>query len=801
MINKIRHLAIQRKLLLILLFSSFSSLIFAGLFLMILEISELKKNVHEDLIAVAKMVGNRSTAALMFEDYALASENLAVFDGYPIIQTACLYNSSGAVFAQFYKHDVSRQYSCPPSLTFEQTEFVQLHFYVLEPVISDSIQIGKVLLYANLNHVYFQKIKFTILIFCVLTIVSALSFLLSKPLLRLISDPLKHLADTVKNITDTRDYSLRAVKLNNDELGDLVDVLNNLINTVEVQNQALMSAKDRFQVLFDDNPTMIFNLTEQSQILSVNATGATELGFEIAEMQGVNIYNFIHIDDVANLQVLFEFCLSNPLLIYKQEIRLICRDNHHIWVRATARLVESENQPNSLLLVCEDVTEMHFLNEKIAYQASYDELTGLINRNQFDINCKQIASLARINHTEHALCYLDIDQFKVINDTCGHLAGDELLRQLGELLTKHLRHDDYVSRLGGDEFGILMNNCTLNQAALACDKLLEKIRRFPFVWEARSFSISASIGITVINNKISNTHYSLKEADTACYIAKDKGRNRIHIYRYDDKELTLRQGEMEWVERIQQGLEQNRFCLYGQPIVSISGSDEGLHFETLLRYRDSSGRIIAPGEFLPSAERYNLASAIDRWVVKNLFEWIANNPEFLDALSICSVNLSGRSLSDDGLLEFVTEQFALWNIPAHKICFEITETAAIDNMVGATVFIEGLRSQGCLFSLDDFGSGLSSFAYLKNFPVDFLKIDGVFVKDILNDQFDFAMVKSITEVGHVMSKKTVAEFVENTQILDLLRELGVDYAQGYGIGRPVPLDDLIFKPSHAELAV
>jgi diguanylate cyclase (GGDEF)-like protein len=476
--------------------------------------------------------------------------------------------------------------------------------------------------------------------------------------------------------------------------------------------------------------------------------------------------------------------------VYKQEIRQVCENGRVIWVRESARWIENENQQSSLLLVGEDITEARLLSEKVAYQASHDALTGLANRTQFDSYIKQAVELAYADNSEHAVCYLDLDQFKVVNDTCGHLAGDELLRQLGALLRKHTRRHDFVARLGGDEFGVLMNNCSLTEAFRACENLRDLVKDFRFAWEDRSFTIGVSIGISAINGSSGNAVNLLKEADAACYAAKDNGRNRVHVFRPDDEELAMRHGEMQWVEKIQQGLEQNRFCLYGQPIVAIAKHEEAMHFETLVRYRGEDGRIIPPGAFLPAAERYNLAPAVDRWVISHLFEWIATKSGFLDNLSLCSVNLSGLSMSDETMLAFITEQFSKWAIPAHKICFEVTETAAIANLSHATKFINQLKERGCLFSLDDFGSGLSSFAYLKNLPVDYLKIDGLFVKDILDDKVDLAMVKSINEVGHVMGKKTIAEFVENEQIFNLLHELGVDYAQGYGIGKPVPLDEL-----------
>jgi diguanylate cyclase (GGDEF)-like protein/PAS domain S-box-containing protein len=785
---------VYSKLLLILLFSAVTSLVFTGLSLTLLEVSDFQKKGREDLQFLATLIGNRSTAALMFEDKALAEENLAVLNTLSEVQFACLYNAKGALFTQFLKAGQIRE-TCPSNIGNEQSYYKGTHLFVFQPIVMDAERQGTIYIHADFAVAYLQKMKFIGFLLVVLAFVSSIGFLLSIPLLQKITRPIKKLVVTVKNITETKNYSLRAIKTNDDDLGLLVDAFNGLIAKVNEQNRELTESRDRCLALYDDNPTMVFNLTRDGCILSVNLTGAKQLDMNVDELEGRSIYSFTHSEDKALMHRFIDNCQKNPRLVHKQEIRIICRNGRVIWARTNARLVENDQQNCTILLVCEDVTEARLLSEQIAYQASHDALTGLANRSEFDRTIQKAVATVHADNSEYALCYLDLDQFKVVNDTCGHMAGDELLRQLGDLLRKHVRQQDFVARLGGDEFGVLMKNCSLSQAFLACEKIRDIIRDFHFAWEDRSFTIGVSIGISAINDTSGNAVNLLKEADAACYAAKDKGRNRVHVFRPDDEDLALRHGEMQWVEKIQQGLEQNRFCLYGQLIVPLEKQEEGLHFETLLRYLDDKGHITPPGAFLPSAERYNLAPALDRWTISHVFEWIAQSPGFLNQLSLCSINLSGLSLSDEAMLLFISNQFAKWAIPTHKICFEITETAAIANLTYAAKFIGELREQGCLFSLDDFGSGLSSFAYLKNLPVDFIKIDGLFVKDILDDKVDLAMVKSINEVGHVMNKKTIAEFVENEQIFKCLYDLGVDFAQGYGIGKPVPLDQIhLIKP-------
>lgn len=430
--------------------------------------------------------------------------------------------------------------------------------------------------------------------------------------------------------------------------------------------------------------------------------------------------------------------------------------------------------------------------ERLSYQATHDALTGLVNRREFERRLEKALVGAREGGTQHALCYLDLDQFKIVNDTCGHVAGDELLRQLTVLLQGKVRDTDTLARLGGDEFGVLLNNCPLAQAQIVADLLRQTVKDFHFVWQDKPFVVGASIGLVSIDRESESMAHVLSCADRACYAAKELGRNRVHVYRAEDSEMALRQGEMNWVARITNAIEENRFRLYYQTIMSLNDSEEGLHFEILLRMLGENGEIIPPMAFIPAAERYNLMPSVDRWVVSTAFGmyWGIFANQARDVRHTCTVNLSGPSLCDEYFLDFIKRQFVLYQVPHDQICFEITETAAITNLTRAMAFIRELRSLGCRFSLDDFGSGLSSFTYLKNMPVDYLKIDGSFVLNMVDDPMDHAMVAAINKVGHVMGLKTIAECVENEAILEQLRALKVDFAQGFSIKRPAPLLEL-----------
>jgi len=425
---------------------------------------------------------------------------------------------------------------------------------------------------------------------------------------------------------------------------------------------------------------------------------------------------------------------------------------------------------------------------EMSYQATHDELTGLINRREFERRLTSALQDIRVQPAVHTIFYLDLDQFKIINDTCGHHAGDALLQQLTRLLKDKLRSHDVLARLGGDEFGVLLLDCPVEPALRVAESLRQTVSEFRFAWKDKMFAVGASIGVLSFSDDALSFDDILSIVDGACYIAKDKGRNRIHVYHPGDDELMERKGQMDWVARISTALEENRMVLYRQKILPLPAAHAPIeHFEILLRMRDEQGKLLPPLAFLPSAERYNLMPVIDFWVIKTAFQYVRDACTDRRVCYTCSINLSGATLCDERLIGFIREQFAHSGVSPKMICFELTETTAIANLDSAATLIRDLKQIGCRFALDDFGAGMSSFGYLKALPVDYVKIDGSFVKDMLHDSIDCAMVEAINNIGHVMGIQTIAEFVEDDATLAALENIGVNFAQGYGVGRPEPL--------------
>jgi diguanylate cyclase (GGDEF)-like protein/PAS domain S-box-containing protein len=557
---------------------------------------------------------------------------------------------------------------------------------------------------------------------------------------------------------------------------------------------ALKASESRYRELYENVVAGVFQMSPDGKFMAANPALVRLLGYasedELLERSiGEDLY--VHAEDRANW--LRNMAAAGE--IRNAELVLRRKDGRKIVVLENSRAVRDEQ--GSVLYyegTLTDITEAHELSRQLSYEASHDALSGLINRREFEIRLQRALDSAQATGTSHAICYLDLDQFKIINDTCGHVAGDELIRQLAQLLQSRVRSNDALARLGGDEFGLLLHDCSLADAVGIANTLLKAVEQYQFLWGASAFTVGASIGVVPLTGNFRRITQVLQAADAACYAAKDQGRNRVHVYQEDDAVVAQRHGEMQWVSRVKRALNENRFLLEAQPIVPIhqTGTQPPAprSYELLLRMRELDGSIVPPGAFLPGVERYNLTQRVDRWVISSALHWLAANPATTQRIGRVYVNLSGDSLSDPQLHDFIRAVLDETRVQPTKIGFEITETAAIGNLTRANQLIAELRRLGCAFSLDDFGSGVSSFAYLKALTVDWLKIDGLFVGNIVHDRVDHEMVRSISDIGHVMGKKVVAESVESTAVLERLKQIGVDYAQGLALGPPMSLDHM-----------
>jgi len=491
-------------------------------------------------------------------------------------------------------------------------------------------------------------------------------------------------------------------------------------------------------------------------------------------------------DTGKQVQDLVKRCLKNGFSFAIQgQTMLVGRDSNDefaVDVRVSP-LRDARGDIRGVVVVFHDTTELSILTHRLTYQASHDALTGLLNRREFEARLELALESSRNDNIQHALCYMDLNQFKVINDTCGHIAGDELLKQLAVRMRASTREADSIARLGGDEFGLLLEGCHLEQAENVAKNMLEMIRNFRFIWGDKVFDIGMSVGLVPISADSGNLTDVLSAADSACYIAKDYGHNRVHVFEHDDLTLAQYKGEMQRLQEIRRALDENLFRLYEQEIRALSGDDSLRRYSEILLRMKIDGEVVAPSTFLPAAERYHLMPAIDRWVVRNAIALLKDRCETCKTTRI-SINLSGQSLCDEDFQKFVENEIHESGVAPESLCFEITETTAIANITSAIHLMNGLKKRGCTFALDDFGSGLSSFSYLKNLPVDYIKIDGSLVKDMHTNLIDRAMVRSISQIGHLMGIKTIAEYVVNDDVMMECKALGIDYVQGYHVSRP-----------------
>lgn len=555
--------------------------------------------------------------------------------------------------------------------------------------------------------------------------------------------------------------------------------------------EELIKEKRKLEVTLHTVADGVISLDANGHVEYANQVAESLLGASFERIKGKYIFSVMNLLDELTRQSLVAqieptLRTQHKLRIGPQVLLQNARGDTFNVECIFSPLQDAQGQLAGRVLAIHDVTELRQWSQKLMFQASHDSLTGLVNRSEFESRLQQSALMCQDGQTTHMLCYIDLDQFKIVNDTCGHSAGDELLRQLAMLLGKVVRSRDTLARLGGDEFGILLWQCGVEAGQRVAEQVLRTIQEFRFSWGGKTFTIGASIGVVLINDQVGSWAEALSVADSACYEAKESGRNRVLLVSHSDSNIARRHDEMQWVTRVVQAVENSDLVLFHQPIADLRGNG-GLHYEILVRLRDADGVTYPPGAFLPAAERYNVINLVDRWVVRNVLEWLSTHPEHLRQLQLCSINLSGASISQDDTLVYIKEMLGRSQVPPHKICFEVTETVAVSSLARATRFINELRDFGCQFALDDFGSGMSSFTYLKALPVDFLKIDGSFVRNIAQDSTDYAMVKAINEVGHVTGKRTIAEFCEDARVLACLERIGVDFVQGYHIARPTPL--------------
>ncbi|PCJ84616.1 MAG: hypothetical protein COA54_13200 [Thiotrichaceae bacterium] len=680
-----------------------------------------------------------------------------------------------------------------------------LHYY---PDGSNELHAIKMELFCTNSGVVIADIRKNFLLFIGLG-VFIFGMLLQRILQKMLSEPFQKMVNTAEKFSKG-DEKIRFDDTRPDEFGYLGKFINNAMDAIWLHKNELMEAlerasasevalgleKERAEVTLYSITDSVVTVDIDECLVFLNPAGEKLLARDNKEITGksfrkiFNIVNEATGDSIGD--PLHECFVTGEIIHLPEHSSLIAKDDSIISIEASIAPMKSDNGDlMGAVIVIQDVSHTRRLTRQLSYQASHDLLTGLYNRRKFEENLEEILINVREDDSHHTLFYLDLDNFKIVNDTCGHVAGDELLKQLPALFNEVLRSGDIVARLGGDEFGIILENCGIKQAALIADKIRQKIKDYRFIWDDKTFEIGVSIGVIAININNCEMAQVLSAADIACYAAKDSGRNRVHVYEPSDEMMSERYGQMHWTARISKALEDHRFQIYQQPIVGATDQSRN-HLEILLRMIDEDGKIIPPGAFIPAAERYGMMPEIDRWVINEVFRYMGkDNPSdpIKGTNRIFAINLSGDSINDGELLDYILSQKNKHGVSLANVCFEITETVAISNLTKATLFINELKNYGCKFALDDFGSGLSSFAYLKTLPVNFLKIDGSFVRDISRDNIDKAMVESIHQVGRVMGLRTIAEHVEDEETLVTLQEIGVDFVQGYHLGRPEAVED------------
>ena len=558
----------------------------------------------------------------------------------------------------------------------------------------------------------------------------------------------------------------------------------------------MKSERERAQVTLHSIGDAVITTNVDGEIEYMNHVAESLTAWPLKDAKNKAVQDVFRIEDIDTGEPIHDVvksCLYDGITINKSILSLVSKNGNRKDIESSiSPILKTSGNAEGVVIVFHDETQRRQLESTIKHQAAHDPLTNLLNRDTFDIELSDHVYDAINNNKHHVLCYMDLDRFKLINDTSGHTAGDQCLILVTSLIESCIRQDDVLGRLGGDEFGLILINCSQEGALKITNKISKAISDMKFSWEGCDYNLGVSIGINPLSKNSQNAADAIRKADLACYTAKDQGKNHIYIYEEEDSELIRRQEETYWATRITEAIDNDRLQLFAQPIIALKNKDpQKKHVEILVRLLDEDNQLITPNAFIPAAERYNLMHLVDRKIIFKTFSFIHKYSDKDENFTQYSINLSGNTIDDKGIVEYINETANRFEVNKKLICFEITETAAIRNLSKAKKLIKDLKSYGFKFALDDFGSGLSSFQYLKNLPVDFLKIDGSFVSDMVNNNIDHAMVAAINEVGHIMGIKTIAEYVENEQIIRKLRDIDVDYGQGYGIEQPKPINEIL----------
>jgi len=627
-----------------------------------------------------------------------------------------------------------------------------------------------------------NRSAYTLLITAILAVIFGTLF--ANFFLRSITKPIIALSKISKEVTETKNYSLRSHSYLPDEVGELSVNFNAMLEIIEVRDKDLES---RFEQAFLNAPIGMVLIDSGLNIIRHNKVSETLLGLkDLGPRQVQDIISPVDQSEVGNL---FTQLVLNKIDKFSVEIR--CQgimDNTLTVAMSVSSVLDNKERFSYAVVQIQDITESRRLSLELAFQAQHDSLTGLANRRVLNQALLEVKKDPRNANREHTLSILDLDQFKTVNDTCGHLAGDELLCQVADKIREKVRQGDLVVRLGGDEFALLLYHCDKNEAQRITEDIRLAIESIHFNWQGDTFRISASIG--AMASYLSNLDVSkvLQQVDSACFLAKESGRNRVHLIDPQDAEITATQNEMQWAHRLHKAMAEDHFVLFSQPIFSLGAEDRNEYVEILLRLRNTDGLTFTPpGAFFPAAERYGLSVKLDQWVINHLITHLPKYREAFGDKRSYWVNISGASISDPQFLNYLEERISAAKLPAKMINFEITETAIIRNLRDAKESILRLKALGCQFSLDDFGSGMSSFGYLKELPVDYIKIDGMFVRGMIDDPVNTVFVQSIIDIASVMGIKTVAEYIETPEVLEKTIEMGVSYAQGFLLARPEEL--------------